>query len=104
MDPERTTTMGDSDPVQRINPFQIIKAVQTIKTNAKTRVVARLESLNAVRKGERRYCSRKPPSSTTAGLGIVVVVNYDVVCCWLVAIASVVDMLLLLDWWVGGGW
>ena len=36
MEPESTTTMGDSDPVATINPFQIIKAEDTIIPKDKT--------------------------------------------------------------------
>ena len=34
--PDNTTTIGDSDPVTTINPFQIIKAEDTIMPNDNT--------------------------------------------------------------------
>ena len=34
--PERTTTMGDSDPVTTISPFQIISADETIMPKLRT--------------------------------------------------------------------
>ena len=34
--PERTTTMGDSEPVTTIRPFQIIRAEDTIIPNDNT--------------------------------------------------------------------
>ena len=34
--PERTTTMGDSDPVTTISPFQIISADDTIMPKLRT--------------------------------------------------------------------
>ena len=36
MDPDRTTTIGDSDPVTTIRPFQIINADETIIPNDRT--------------------------------------------------------------------
>ena len=36
MDPDRTTTMGDSLPVTTIRPFQIIRADETIIPKLKT--------------------------------------------------------------------